>query len=152
MLAFITVIGNREHDKDVDSVMKVFIFKYALILQSDSQNGVVIKTYIARLISLPCVLCVLCHVPSLLEDKNVITRALVEIRKIDFFDQKVMMFLTEKDIYEWESKCVESVFNYWFKPVEAWFFIIYLDFVSVNYQEPGLVGIKPLVENLFTTH
>ena len=29
------------------------IFKYALILQSDSQNGVVIKTYIARLISLP---------------------------------------------------------------------------------------------------
>ena len=27
------------------------------------------------------------------------------------FDQKVMMFLTEKVIYEWESKCVESVFN-----------------------------------------
>ena len=30
-----------------------FIFKSALILQSDWQNGVVIKTYIARLISLP---------------------------------------------------------------------------------------------------
>ena len=59
-----------------------FIFKCALILQSDSQNGVVIKTYIAWLISLPCVLCVLCHAPSLLEDKYVITRTLAEIRKI----------------------------------------------------------------------
>ena len=32
--------------------IKAIIFKYALILQSDCQNGVVIKTYIARLISL----------------------------------------------------------------------------------------------------
>ena len=51
------------------------IFKYALILQSDSQNGVVIKTYIARLISLsaPCVF--YGHAPSLLEDKYIITSA-----------------------------------------------------------------------------
>ena len=43
-----------------------------------------------------------------------------------------MMFLTEKGIHEWESKCVESVFNQWFKPTEAWFFIIYLNFISVK--------------------
>ena len=59
-----------------------FIFKYALILQSDSQNGVVIKTYIARLISLPASCVFYGYAPSLLEDKYVITRALVEIRKL----------------------------------------------------------------------
>ena len=72
-LSFVSVLKKRT---------LTIIFKYALILQSDWQNGVVIKTYIARLISLPCVLCVLCHAPSLLEDKYVITCALVEIRKI----------------------------------------------------------------------
>ena len=42
-----------QSDSQNGVVIKTFIFKYALILQSDSQNGVVIKTYIARLISLP---------------------------------------------------------------------------------------------------
>ena len=45
-------------------------------------------------------------------------------KSVDFFDRK--------GIYEWESKFVESVFNKWFIPAEAWFLIIYLDFVSVK--------------------
>ena len=48
------------------------------------------------------------------------------------------MFFDQKPIYEWESKCVESVFNKWFKPAEAWFLIIYLDFVWVK-----LSGTRP---------
>ena len=55
----------------------IIIFKYALTLQSDSQNGVVIKTYIARLISLPASCVFYGYAPSLLEDKNVITRVLL---------------------------------------------------------------------------
>ena len=35
------------------SVIIIIIFKYALIHQSELQKGVVIKTYTARLISLP---------------------------------------------------------------------------------------------------
>ena len=51
---------------------------FALILQSDVQNGVVIKTYIVRLISLPASCVFYGHAQSLLEDKYVI----LEIRKI----------------------------------------------------------------------
>ena len=53
-------------------VITLFIFNYALIPQSNLQNGVVIS---------PTASCVLCHASSLLEVKYVITRALVEIRK-----------------------------------------------------------------------
>ena len=42
------------------------------------------------------------------------------------------MFFFEKVYYEWELKCGESVFNKWFKPAEAWFLTIYIDFVSVE--------------------
>ena len=62
------------------------------------------------------------------------------------------MFFDRTGIYERESKCVESFFNQWFKPAEAWFLIIDLNFISIKLSERGLVGIKTLVENLFTTH
>ena len=47
--------------------------------------------------------------------------------------------------------CGEEVFNKWFNPNEAWFLIFYGDEVEVSYQEPGLGGFKPLVENRFNT-
>ena len=51
-----------------------FIFKYALIHQSDWQNGVVIKTYIARLISLPAY-CVFYVTPQVCLKINTLSHA-----------------------------------------------------------------------------